>query len=300
MCKIWISWISTTDFSRVIVGYLGRIPGGQLHNVLAVLRGEKPLGAAGGIAVGVVDRLLLGTRVPGAAALKLWPMLAAWVAGSLSGSWQSSLETWLERWQRLDLRCEGGHLQIRVDVHTVWQLLMMGDCRLVLQIQIAAAAPAGVQRVVDVVVVDAVVGVVQAVDGGHHLLAGMAALATQLTLLARGEGWERLGTGDCLVKIARLESSTHGDVSVEGEVNWFRKEITEFIPEPRVAPLHQRRVVHQVFQVWEVVHLGLAHLLQLDEDHLAVVGHDGGDEGRPDLTPLGGEIGPAKDDQGPS
>ena len=23
MCKIWISWISTTDFSRVIVGYLG-------------------------------------------------------------------------------------------------------------------------------------------------------------------------------------------------------------------------------------------------------------------------------------
>ena len=90
MCKIWISWISTTDFSRVIVGYLGRIPG-QLHNVLAVLRGEKPLGAAGGIAVGVVDRLLLGTRVPGAAALKLWPLLAAWAAGSLSGSWQSSL-----------------------------------------------------------------------------------------------------------------------------------------------------------------------------------------------------------------
>ena len=33
------------------------------------------------------------------------------------------------------------------------------------------------------VVVDAVVGVVPAVDGGHHLLAGMAALAAQITLL---------------------------------------------------------------------------------------------------------------------
>ena len=100
MCKIWISWISTTDFSRVIVGYLGRIPG-QLHNVLAVLRGEKPLGAAGGIAVGVVDRLLLGTRVPGAAALKLWPLLAAWVAGSLSGGWQSSLLAGMAEWELL-------------------------------------------------------------------------------------------------------------------------------------------------------------------------------------------------------
>ena len=49
MCKIWISWISTTDFSRVIVGYL------RLHNILAIFRREKPLGAAGGVAVRVVD-----------------------------------------------------------------------------------------------------------------------------------------------------------------------------------------------------------------------------------------------------
>ena len=55
MCKIWISWISTTDFSRVIVGYL------RLHNILAIFRREKPLGAAGGVAVRVVDRLLVRT-----------------------------------------------------------------------------------------------------------------------------------------------------------------------------------------------------------------------------------------------
>ena len=55
MCKIWISWISTTDFSRVIVGYL------RLHNILAIFRREKPLCAAGGVAVSVVDRLLVRT-----------------------------------------------------------------------------------------------------------------------------------------------------------------------------------------------------------------------------------------------
>ena len=32
-------------------------------------------------------------------------------------------------------------------------------------------------------------------------------------------------------------------------------------------------------------------------DHLAVVGHDGGNEGRPDLAPLGGEVGLAEDDR---
>ena len=30
---------------------------------------------------------------------------------------------------------------------------------------------------------------------------------------------------------------------------------------------------------------------------LAVVGHDGGDKGRPDLAPLGGEVGLAEDDR---
>ena len=194
MCKIWISWISTTDFSRVIVGYLGPAgsltpgaPGGRvLHNVLAVLGGEKPLCTAGRVAVGVVDRLLLRGG-PGAVLLLLLLMTAR-VPGGVS-RWQSSLETrvegrhWLKR----------GHLQVGVDVHPVWQLLLLSS-RLVLQIQIAAAAPAWVEGVVDVVVVDAVVGVVQAVDGRHPLLlllARMAALSTGHLSLTRRK-WRKI------------------------------------------------------------------------------------------------------------
>merc|ERR550517_640720 len=294
MCKIWISWISTTDFSGVIVGYLCPVrslnPGapGGLHNVLAILGGEEPLCAARGVAVGVVDRVLLRG---GSGAVLL--VLTARMPGQLRG-WQSSLGTRVEGWHRLGR----GHLKVGIDVHPVWQLLLLLSSRLVLQIQIAAAAPAWVQGVVDVVVVDAVVGVVQAVDGGHPLLLGrMAALAGQLRL-ARRKGGKGLSTCHCLVQIARLESSPHRDVSVEGEVDWLWQEIAEFIPKARVAPLHQGRVIHQVLQVWELVDLCLADLLQLDEDHLAVVGHDGGDEGRPDLAPLGGEVRPAEDHKG--
>ena len=36
-----------------------------------------------------------------AAVLKLWPLLAAWVAGSLSGGWQSSLLAGMAEWELL-------------------------------------------------------------------------------------------------------------------------------------------------------------------------------------------------------
>ena len=218
------------------------------------------------------------------------------VGGLVGGRWQGSLETWVEGGHRL----EGGHLQVGVDVHSVGKLLLLlSTCWLVLQVEVAAAATAWVQRVVDVVVVDAVVRVVQAVDWRHpRLLAGMTTLGDQITL-ARGEGGKWLSAGHRLVEVARLKSSPHRDVPVEREVDWLGQEVAQLVPEPWIAPLHQGGVVHQVLQVRELVDLGLAHLLQLDEDHLAVVCHDRRDEGRPDLTPLGGEIGPAKDDQGP-
>jgi len=222
-------------------------------------------------------------------------MVVGMVGGLVGGRWQGSLETWVEGGHRL----EGGHLQVGVDVHTVGKLLLLSTCWLVLQVEVAAAATAWVQRVVDVVVVDAVVRVVQAVDWGHpRLLAGMTTLADQITL-ARGEGGKRLSAGHRLVEVARLKSSPHRDVPVEREVDRLGQEVAQLVPEPWIAPLHQGGVVHQVLQVRELVDLGLAHLLQLDEDHLAVVCHDRRDEGRPDLTPLGGEVGPAKDDQGP-
>ena len=36
-----------------------------------------------------------------AAVLKLWPLLAAWVAESLSGGWQSSLLAGMAEWELL-------------------------------------------------------------------------------------------------------------------------------------------------------------------------------------------------------
>ena len=143
------------------------------------------------------------------------------VGGLVGGRWQGSLETWVEGGHRL----EGGHLQVGVDVHTVGKLLLLSTCWLVLEVEVAAAATAWVQRVVDVVVVDAVVRVVQAVDWGHpRLLAGMTTLGDHITL-ARGEGGKRLSAGHRLVEVARLKSSPHGDVPVEREVDRLGQEV---------------------------------------------------------------------------
>ena len=86
---------------------------------------------------------------------------------------------------------------------------------------------------------------------------------------------------------------------MEGEVDRLGEEISELVPEPRVSPLHYRTVAQEVFEV--LVHRDLLRrdVLQLDEDHLGVVGHDAGDEGGPDLGPLQGEIGPGEHDEGP-
>ena len=99
------------------------------------------------------------------------------------------------------MRCEGGHLQIRVDVHTVWQLLMMGDCRLVLQIQIAAAAPAGVQRVVDVVVVGALCLPIEPL-----LDAAVESEGTQVADHDHEDGQQDGDQDGCVVQLAHLVS----------------------------------------------------------------------------------------------
>ena len=166
---------------------------------------------------------------------------------------------------------------------------------------------------VDVVVVNAVVGVVQTV----HCPSSTRVVFTLLLLLllthcgcavvtlgsmdVSMSGNKDLGSvvaEDGLVEVGGLEGAAHSNVPVEGEVHGLRQEVSQFVPEARVAPLDNRTILEQVLEVGILSDLLGRDVLQLDKDHLGVVVHDAGDEWGANLGPLQAEVGSGEDDEG--
>ena len=149
---------------------------------------------------------------------------------------------------------------------------------------------------VDMVVVNGVVGVVQAVHGARVVVLALGTMVGSSLLVlttasigalrSTGLAQQHIVTQDRLVEVAALQSSSHGHIPVEGQVNWLREKVSQFVPEAGVSPLHNWTVLQQVFEVLVDGYLVLADVLQLDKDHLGVVAHDAGHEGLPDLSPL--------------
>ena len=122
------------------------------------------------------------------------------VGGLVSRRWQGSLETWVEGGNWL----EGGSLQVRVDVHTVGKLLLLlllSTCWLILEVAIAAAAAAWVQRVVDVVVVGALCLPIEPL-----LDAAVESEGTQVADHDHEDGQQDGDQDGCVVQLAHLVS----------------------------------------------------------------------------------------------
>jgi len=100
-----------------------------------------------------------------------------------------------------------------------------------------------------------------------------------------------------MVDVAGRKGSTHGHISVEGEINWFWKEVSQFIPETLVTPPNDRTPFNQVLQVRIGIELLLTDVFKLDKDHLGVVVFYAVDDWDPDLRPLGDNVRSREDNE---
>jgi len=100
-----------------------------------------------------------------------------------------------------------------------------------------------------------------------------------------------------MVNVAGRKGSTHGHISVEGEINWFWKEVSQFIPETLVTPPNDRTPFNQMLQIRICIKLLLTDVFKLDKDYFCVVVLDAVDDWYPDLGPLRDNIRSGKDNE---